>query len=181
MFYVEKIAAGKCQEPEDCPSLNACSGRASPGESEEIMKFMFGVLSSVIMVGLLTANVAAEMPDILGIQLGMPVRDAYAKLQAQLPKNKVQVESTNLPTIDKPIILSFSSGSNAVMEGMESDQVIVEVTLLPNKQVVWRVNRFHFFPGKAIPKSTLLSSLREKYGKETRAMQTSGKDTADDN
>lgn len=145
------------------------------------MKFMFGVLSSVIMVGLLTANVAAEMPDILGIQLGMPVRDAYAKLQAQLPKNKVQVESTNLPTIDKPIILSFSSGSNAVMEGMESDQVIVEVTLLPNKQVVWRVNRFHFFPGKAIPKSTLLSSLREKYGKETRAMQTSGKDTADDN
>ena len=138
------------------------------------MKFIFGVLSSVVMVGLLTANVAAEMPDILGIQLGMPVRDAYAKLQAQLPKNEVQVESTHLPTIDKPVILSFSSGSNAVMEGMEGDQVIVEVTQLPNKQVVWRVNRFHFFPGKAIPKSTLLSSLREKYGKETRAMQMSG-------
>ena len=47
---------------------------------------MFGVLSSVLMVGLLTANVAAEMPDILGIQPRMPVRDAYAKLQAKLPK-----------------------------------------------------------------------------------------------
>ena len=45
--------------------------------------------AAAVPVGLLIANAAAEMPDILGIQLGMPVRDAYAKLQAQLPKNKV--------------------------------------------------------------------------------------------
>ena len=91
------------------------------------------------------------------------------------------MEWTNLPTIDKPVIPSFSSRSNAVTEGMEGDQVIVNVMLPPNKQVVWRVNRVHFFPGQGIPKCTLLSSLREKDGKETRAMQTNGKDTADDN
>ena len=127
---------------------------------------MFGVLSSVLMVGLLTASVAAEMPDILGIQLGMPVRGAYAKLKAQLPKNKVQVESTHLPTIDKPVILSFSSGSNAVMEGMEGDQVIVDITLPPNKQVVWRVNRVHFFLARAFQRARSWPRCGRSMGKK---------------
>ena len=39
--------------------------------------------------------------------LGMPVREAHVKLQAELPKNKIQIESINLPTIDKPVIASF--------------------------------------------------------------------------
>jgi hypothetical protein len=115
-----------------------------------------GVFAVLVVFTVGTAE--AEMPDILGVQLGMPVRDAYAKLQAQLPKNKIQVESVNLPTIEKPVIASFGSAPvETVMMGMEADQVRVDATLPPNKQTVWRIERTHFSPNKGIPKATLLA------------------------
>src|SRR5262245_42216970 len=78
---------------------------------------------------------AEGMPDLLGIQLGMPARDAHAKLQAQIPKNQIQVTSTNLPTIEKPVITTFQSApAQQIMMGMEGDVVTVDVTLPPNKQ-----------------------------------------------
>src|SRR5579884_736167 len=139
------------------------------------------VLGAIAVVVALASSARTEgLPDVLGIQLGMPAREAHAKLQAALPKYKIQVGSINLPTIDKPVILSFSSGTHNVPEGMEGDEVIVDVTLPPNKQVVWRVYRVHFFPDKGILKTTLLASLREKYGKETRAENQQGKPTTDD-
>jgi hypothetical protein len=145
-------------------------------------KVLKSVVASITLIFVLTSQSAAEgLPDILGIQLGMPVRDAHAKLQTALPKYKIQVQSTNLPTIEKPVIYSFSSApAETIMSGMEADQVIVDVTLPPNKQAVWRVYRTHYFPGNGIPKATLLASLREKYGKETRAMNTGLQTTTDD-
>ena len=145
------------------------------------MKCVVGVLNSVLLVALLTTNVAAEMPDVLGVQLGMPVRDAHAKLQAALPTHKIQVMSDTLPTIDKPVIKSFSSApEQQIMMGMEGDQVTVNVTLPPNKQAVWRVARQHWFANKGIPKTTLLASLREKYGKETRTNFSEKQPATDD-
>jgi len=145
------------------------------------MKFVFGSLYTMLMVALLTVNVAAEMPDVLGIQLGMPARDAHAKLQGALPKNKIQVISDTLPTIDKPVIKAFSSApAEQIMIGMEGDQVTVDVTLPPNKQAVWRVIRQHYFANKGIPKTTLLASLREKYGKESLTNVSQGKPATDD-
>ncbi len=134
------------------------------------------------MVMALAGHAAAEgLPDILGIQLGMPAREAHAKLQAQIPKNPIQVMSTNLPTIDKPVISSFQSApKQTIAIGDEADTVTVDVTLPPNKQAVWRVAREHFFPNKGIPRKTLLASLREKYGKESRATASGGKATADE-
>ena len=127
------------------------------------------ILGVVVMFLVLAGTAVAEMPDILGVQLGMPARDAHAKLQAQIPKNKIQVMSDNLPTIDQPVIKSFSSApAGQIMMGSEGDQVTVDVTLPPNKQAVWRVVRQHYFANKGILKTTLLASLREKYGKETR-------------
>ena len=139
-------------------------------------------LIGMVAVVALTSNAAAEgLPDILGIQFGMPVREAHAKLLAALPKNKLQMETTNLPTIDKPIIASFSSNPpQAIMMGMEGDSVNVYVTLPPNKQAVWNVYREHFFADKGIAKATLLASLREKYGKETVAWIVTGTPTTDD-
>ena len=146
---------------------------------------MNNVAKSVIgiaIVVVLASHAAAEgLPDILGIQLGMPARDAHAKLQAQIPKNKIQVMSDNLPTIDKPVIKSFSSApAEQIMMGMEADQVTVDVTLPPSKQAVWRVIRQHYFANKGIPKTTLLASLREKYGKETLANYNQNKPATDD-
>lgn len=141
------------------------------------------VIGGIALVLALTGHSAAEgLPDILGIQLGMPARDAHAKLQAQIPKNQIQVTSTNLPTIEKPVITTFQSApAQQIAMGDEGDIVMVYVTLPPNKQAVWRIDREHFFPNKGIPKKTLLASLREKYGKESRAMGQSGQATTDEN
>jgi hypothetical protein len=138
--------------------------------------------ASVMLIVALASHAAAEgLPDILGIQLGMPARDAHAKLQAQLVKNKIQMQSTNLPTIEKPVIYSIlSAPAETITMGKEADQVKVDVTLPPNKQTVWRVDRTHYFQGNGIPKTTLLASLREKYGKESRAADSQGKPTTDD-
>ena len=139
------------------------------------------VVGITVVLALISHAATEGMPDILGIQLGMPARDAHAKLQAALPKHKIQVMSDTLPTIDKPVIKSFSSApEQQIMMGMEGDQVTVDVTLPPNKQAVWRVIRQHWFANKGIPKTTLLASLREKYGKETRTNFTEKQPATDD-
>jgi hypothetical protein len=140
------------------------------------------IIGTIAIVVALTTSAAAEgLPDILGVQPGMPARDAHAKLQAALPKNKIQVMSDTLPTIDKPVIKAFSSAPpGQIMMGMEGDQVEVDVTLPPNKQTVWRVVRQHWFANKGIPKTTLLASLREKYGKETRTNYSEKQPATDD-
>ena len=138
-------------------------------------------LGAAMMAMLNGHGEAAGLPDVLGIQLGMPAREAHAKLQAQIPKNPIQVTSTNLPTIEKPVVVSFQSvPKQAPAMGDEGDYVTVDVTLPPNKQAVWRVSREHFFANKGIPTTTLLASLREKYGKESQAMDGSGRATTDD-
>jgi hypothetical protein len=144
-----------------------------------ISRILIGSLA--IVVALASYAAADGLPDILGIQLGMPVREAHAKLQAELPKNKLQVRTTNLPTIDKAVIASFSSNpQQGIMMGDGGDSVTVYVTLPPNKQAVWWVERTRFFPDKGIAKGTLLASLREKYGKETVAWIVTGTPTNDD-
>ncbi len=146
------------------------------------MKKVLRILIGIAIVIALTSHSEAEgLPDILGISLGMPARDAHAKLQAQLPKNKIQISSDNVPTIDKPVIIAFTSAPpEQIMMGMEGDVVTVDVTLPPNKQAVWRVVRQHYFPNKGIPKTALLASLREKYGKETLTNVSQAKPATDD-
>ena len=144
-------------------------------------KVLKSVVASIALIFVLTSQAAAEgLPDILGIQIGMPVRDAHAKLQAALPKYKIQVQSVTLPTIEKPVISTFSSMQENPAMGVEADQVQVYVTVPPNKQAVWQVARRHFFPNNGISKTTLLASLREKYGKESRATDSQHKTTTDD-
>src|SRR5437588_9227657 len=153
------------------------------GQTREnnMRRTVWPILGVVVMFLVLAGTVAAEMPDILGVQLGMPAREAHARLQAQIPKNKIQVMSDTLPTIDKPVIKSFSSApAGAIMMGQEGDQVSVDVTLPPNKQAVWRVVRQHYFANKGIPKTTLLASLREKYGKETLTNYNQNKPATND-
>ena len=90
------------------------------------LRGFIGVFAVLMAINASTA--AAEMPDILGIQLGMPAREAHAKLHAELPKNNIQVVSTNLPTIEKPVMASFvSAPTQNIMMGMVSDRVTVDV------------------------------------------------------
>jgi hypothetical protein len=134
-----------------------------------------------VLVVLAAGTAAAEMPDILGIQLGMPVREAYTKLQADLPKNKLQVGTTNFPTIEKPVIASFSSNpQQGIMQGDEGDSVNVYVTLPPNKQAAWYVDRTRFFPDKGIAESHPAHLIAREVWKETVAWIVTGTPTTDD-
>jgi hypothetical protein len=156
--------------------------RQRRNEEVIMMRVRCVLFGSVLMLVTMSSHVWADgLPDVLGIQLGMPAREAHAKLQGQFPKNNLQVMSTNLPTIEKPVITSFQSTPKQTLAmGDEGDIVTVDVTLPPNKQAVWRVAREHFFPNKGIPRKTLLASLREKYGKESRAMASNGKAATDE-
>ena len=113
---------------------------------------------------LLAGNVAAQqLPDIVGIRLGMPAREAYAALQAKYPKVPLMTFALQLPTIQKPILIDFAIGFSPVQSVEE--RIAVHVTPPPEKQVVWKVQRF--VGRQKIYRANVLASLREKYGKET--------------
>jgi hypothetical protein len=105
------------------------------------------------------------MPDIVGIRLGMPLRDAYTILQTAHPTVKLGMYPIDIPGIEKPVLegFSFLSGFKAV--GITEERVSVHLTPPPNQQIVWRMLRQ--LSQQKIYRANVLSSLREKYGKET--------------
>jgi hypothetical protein len=144
-------------------------------------RLVAGTLAFVSSLWIGTAT-ADGLPDILGIRLGMPLKDARAQLQAQLAKNTLAERTDIWGTIDRPVVVSFrSSPAQNLPAGVETDDVTVDVTMPPSDQVVWRVSRRHPFADNGIPKATLLASLREKYGKETLTNFAQGKPAANDN
>jgi len=105
---------------------------------------------------------AAQSSDIIGIRLGMPLRDAYTILQTAHPTVKLGMYPINIPGIEKPVLEGFSFGFESFGR---PERVIVDVTPPPNQQVVWKVRRY--VSQQKIYRANVLSSLRAKYGKET--------------
>ena len=106
------------------------------------------------------------MPDIIGIHLGQPAREADAALKSQYAKGEYRAWTEPLPPIPVPLVLGYTINSGAV-GAAANEQIAVEITPPPNPQVVWRVNRF--MNRMHVNRATLLASLREKYGKESIA------------
>jgi hypothetical protein len=127
----------------------------------------------LVTLGAFNSTAAAQQPDILGIQPGMPLREAAAKLQSLFPKTQVQPHGTNLPTIDKPVALFLDAESSG--PNQPTTKMSIFVTLPPNKQVVWMVMRqMNFGASPGVSKANMLDSLHEKFGKET-ASRTAGR------
>lgn len=106
---------------------------------------------------------AAGFPDIVGLRLGMPLREAFTVLQAAHPAVKLGTYAINIPGIDKPVLEGFSFGYASL--AAQPERVILDLTPPPNQQVVWKVRRY--LAQQKIYRANVLSSLREKYGKET--------------
>lgn len=119
------------------------------------------------------APVRVGPPDIAGIRLGMPLRDAFAGLQAKYPAQKLATEAVRLPPIEKPVLSRFSTGLSPAQSAEE--WITVDVTPPPSPQAVWRVQRH--LGRQRIPRIALFASLREKYGKESAELAD---DIADD-
>ncbi len=121
-----------------------------------------------------TYSVPAGPPGIVGIRLGMPMRDAFTVLQGAYPARGIDTAATQLPTIEKPVLNGFAVGLSPVRSADE--WITVEVTPPPSPQVVWRVRRY--LGRQKIFRGNVIDSLREKYGKETAELL--GESVADD-
>jgi hypothetical protein len=108
---------------------------------------------------------AAQLPDIVGIRLGMPLRDAFTILQTAHATVKLGMYPITVPGIAKPVLEGFSFLSGYKGVGITEERVSVHLTPPPNQQVVWKVVRQ--LSQQKIYRANVLSSLREKYGKET--------------
>lgn len=106
-----------------------------------------------------------NLPDITGVRLGMILRDAFTVVQAAHPKDRLQTDPVNIPGIDKPVLSEFRYESGYKGQGITEERINVDLIPPPSRQVVWRV--WHLLSQQKIYHANVVSSLREKYGKES--------------
>jgi hypothetical protein len=125
------------------------------------------LLSRVLVVGLclVSIGVAAaraqtapgptpQTPDLLGIYPGMPPAAARAQLQKRSS------------TIN--VMTGISDFSLNITDPTSPEAIKVYLTLPPNDQAVWMIQRTQTFTAQnPMSQNALLTALREKYGKET--------------
>src|SRR5712691_4552969 len=115
---------------------------------------------------------ARSLPDIAGLRPGMTVQEAYKLLNVYNPHATIKVgqvqvrEMSNKPV---PVTLLFQSSASP---GMVAGEIIqLELTLPPEKAVVWAIlRRVVFEAGKGRNRTSLLAELRQKYGQEGDGM-----------
>ena len=110
------------------------------------------------------------LPDIVGLYPGMPVADAYNLLKRYFPNRggNVDVHQDTIQGLnaDKPLATKLHIPAKGQQDTYD-DLIDVLITLPPNKQAVWAVNRTIFFdPSKAPSAAALIAGLRQKYGPE---------------
>lgn len=115
-----------------------------------------------------TAKIAAKagFVDVVGIKLGMPVKDAVAVIKKH--NQKLHVSTPNPMRFKSLPNVTFAASVTAqVMDGKPFESIQLSVTMPPNEEVVWYVKREVHFEGDAKPsEANVLASLRQKYGQE---------------
>lgn len=115
----------------------------------------------------------SKLPDIVGIHLGMSPEEVHAALQKAYPQ---------------PISGSkMSFGPNGTLTGYfqflyldasRNIAISVDMTPPPNPTVVWHVGRLA--PQPSVNRSVILAALRQKYGKESVALDREQKPAKSD-
>jgi hypothetical protein len=123
----------------------------------------------------------AKLPDVVGVHLGMAPPEAMQIMRKAYPANYRVLAQPATDMNGKPIAGAFDFFNISDPATAESPLGYISFTAPPEKQVVWRVaretRRMH------VNRETLLATLREKYGKETVSLVSSGmgsKITTDD-
>src|SRR4030095_1058766 len=110
------------------------------------------VLAVVGLIIPIAIGAQAPPPDLLSLYVGMPQNVARTALQKRMPGSMLAVTETGF-TLSDP---------------MNRDMVRVYVTAEPNDPAVWLIQRTQTFTEQnPMSQNTLLTALREKYGKET--------------
>jgi hypothetical protein len=117
-----------------------------------------------------TARLAATAGfiDIVGIKLGMPVRDAVQAVRAANAEMKVSpVDIARLEALPQTE-LTASAFAQTNPQGQGGEAIGLALTLPPNEPYVWGVTRNIRFAAQEMPTAeTLVASLRTKYGPES--------------
>jgi len=103
-----------------------------------------------------------KLPDVLGITTGMPMQQAIDLMKAHDPGHQVIIRQWLIPQAfgDKPVTYQISTATTG-----DDDTLEVDVTLPPQPQVVWQIQRV--IGGRNRFTSTLANldkSLYQKYG-----------------
>ena len=111
--------------------------------------------------------------DVVGIKLGMTVKDAMLALKADNPRMTLAPSTLELEGFTGPLLFSVAA-TEAPTPGPNSlplragENVDILFTVPPNQEVVWAVRRVYFFPGAERPSlQNTLDALHRKYGPET--------------
>lgn len=116
----------------------------------------------------------SKMPDVVGVRVGMSPMEALQILRKQYPRDRFQ---------EMPVSLGLSIkadyGFNILgPDALGTPDAYLSFTAPPNKQLVWRINRFT--RNMHVNHETLLATLRQKYGRETASLGNGGNPASDE-
>lgn len=108
-------------------------------------------------------QIAKDAPrrDIVGIKLGMPLKEAMQTLKAHNPKLQLKTDTIKVPTVPEPFVYSVSASG-------PDEQFYFTLTLPPNPIVISRAGRQVSFTKDTAPtQQVVVDELIKKYGKPT--------------
>jgi hypothetical protein len=105
--------------------------------------------------------------DVLGITLGMPVKEAAAILQGR--SLQLKPETIKYAVLPQPLIYGIHALNQVALRqsGLppNAEKIYLMVTMPPNEPLVSRINRFLMFSKETAPtQQSLASDLIKKYG-----------------
>lgn len=120
-----------------------------------------------------TARIAANagFVDVVGIKLGMPVKEAVAAIKKHNPKLQTGTSAGSSYRFDLLPNVNFVDSVKAMGQG-PSEVIDLYLTMPPNQDVVWFVSRSIDYDGDTRPTvANVIAALREKYGPEDGSMR----------
>jgi hypothetical protein len=104
--------------------------------------------------------------DIVGIKLGMPIKDALAAVKADNPGLSLTPQTLQLEGFAQPFVTTVMA-QQAGVAGKDTEGLELQFTMPPARQVLWGVRRTYSYTKENMPSlENTLAALRKKYGPE---------------
>jgi hypothetical protein len=126
-------------------------------------------ISTLIAGGAMVAQ--AQTPtaavDVVGIKIGMPLKDAIEAIKADNPKLGLQNQTLQVEGFDQPFVISEIADQPGE-SGKDKESITLLVTTPPGDQTIWGIRRTYSYSNQTAPSlDNTLAGLRKKYGPES--------------
>jgi hypothetical protein len=124
-----------------------------------------GAGAALLVVILSAASVAAQ-PEVAGIRAGMTLQRARNLLRTYNAKGSIQIGRTQIPELGSESYPAAVLYKIAARQGGDPTELIqLEITLPPEKPLVWAMVHRRLFP-HGEQRTSLLARLRQQFGRE---------------